>query len=140
MAEAKTQKSAASVPEFLATVPDERRRADAQALCELMTDVTGEQPAMWGSSIVGFGTYHYVYATGREGDWPPVGFSPRKQSLTVYLSEGFDAHADRLARLGPHTTGKGCLYIKKLAEVDTAVLRDLIADGFTQINGKTITS
>jgi hypothetical protein len=140
MAEAKTQKTTASVPEFLAEAPDARRREDAQALCELMIEVTGVQPQMWGASIVGFGSYSYRYATGRTGDWPAVGFSPRKQALTVYLAEGFDAHADRLARLGPHTTGKGCLYLKRLSDVNTDVLRELIGDAFTQVNGKTIQS
>jgi hypothetical protein len=140
MAEAKTQKTAASVPEFLAAVPDERRRGDAEALCELMTEVTGAQPQMWGASIVGFGGYRYVYATGRAGEWPAVGFSPRKQSLTVYLAEGFDAHADLLGRLGPHGLGKGCLYVKRLSDVDTGALRELIGSAFRQVNGKTITS
>ena len=140
MAEAKTQKTSASVPEFLAEVPDARRRADAQALCELMTEVTGEQPAMWGGAIVGFGAYSYIYATGRTGDWPAVAFSPRKQSLTLYLTEGIAAHTDMLARLGPHTTSKACLYVKRLSDVDTDVLRELIADAFTQVNGKTIQS
>ncbi|WP_117212362.1 DUF1801 domain-containing protein [Allorhizocola rhizosphaerae] len=138
MAELKTKRNAASVDEFLATVADERRRADAQAVCALMTEVTGERPTMWGGSIVGFGTYHYKYASGQEGDWPAVAFSPRKQALTIYLSDGFDGRDDLLARLGKHSTGKSCLYLKRLSDVDTGVLRKLVREGFQQLNGKSI--
>ena len=105
-----------------------------------MVEVTGEQPTMWGGSIVGFGTYHYRYASGREGDGPAVGFSPRKQALTIYVSEGFEAYDDLLARLGPHSTGKSCLYIKRLADVDEDVLRSLVEGGYRSRNGTTITS
>jgi Domain of unknown function (DU1801) len=140
MAEPKTTRNDASVAEFLAAVPDARRRGDAEAVCALMTEVTGAPPRMWGGSIVGFGTYHYRYASGREGDWPPVGLSPRKQSLTIYLSAGLDRYADRLARLGPHSTGRSCLYVKQLADVDQTVLRDLVRDAFRQLNGETITT
>src|SRR5687767_3140663 len=130
MAEPKTTRGERSVAEFLAAVADPRRRADAEAACALMTEATGTEPAMWGTSIVGFGTYHYRYATGREGDWPAVGLSPRKQALTIYLSAGFDAYEELLGRLGPHSTGKSCLYVKRLADVDQAVLRELVAAGF----------
>jgi hypothetical protein len=140
MAEMKTTKNSASVADFLASVADPRRRADAEAACALMAEVTGERPTMWGSSIVGFGTYHYRYATGREGDWPAVGLSPRKQALTVYVSAGFDRYEELLGRLGPHSTGKSCLYIKRLADVDQQALRDLIEGGFRQLNGATVTS
>ncbi|GAA0662123.1 hypothetical protein GCM10010193_11690 [Kitasatospora atroaurantiaca] len=140
MAEPKTKPSAASAEEFLAEVTDERRRTDAQALCALMAEATGAPPVMWGGSIVGFGTYHYRYASGREGDWPPVGLAPRKQALTVYLAEGFDRHGELLARLGPVTTGKGCLYIKRLDAVDQAALRELITLAFESLNGRTISS
>lgn len=140
MAEPRTRPTAADVDAFLAAVADERRRTDAQALATLMAEATGAAPVMWGSSIVGFGTYHYRYAGGREGDWPPVGFSPRKQALTVYLAEGFDRHAELLARIGPVTTGKGCLYIKRLDAVDTDALRDLVADGYRRLNGTTLTA
>lgn len=117
----------ASVDDFLAAVPDERRRTDAQRLCALLRDVTGEPPVMWGPSIVGFGRYRYTYANGSTGDWPLAGFSPRKQQLVVYLVGGFEQrHASVLARLGPHKTGKGCLYLKRLDEVDEAVLRELV--------------
>jgi hypothetical protein len=138
MAEPKTTRNEANVADFLAAVPDARRRDDAEAVCALMAEVTEEPPKMWGSSIVGFGTYHYRYASGREGDWPPVGLSPRKQSLTIYLSAGLDRYADQLARLGPHSTGRSCLYVKRLADVDQAVLRDLIRDAFRELDGRTV--
>lgn len=139
MAEPKTTRTTADVGEFLAAVADERRRADAQALCALMAEATGAAPAMWGSAIVGFGTYHYRYASGRQGDWPPVGLAPRKQALTLYVAEGFERHAGLLARLGPVTTGKGCLYIKRLAEVDAEALRELVKAAFDAFDGRTIT-
>lgn len=91
-----------------------------------MQDVTGEAPRMWGNSIVGFGSYRYKYASGKEGDWMLTGFSPRKQNLTLYIMSGFEINADIMSRLGKHTTGKGCLYIKKLKDVDQSVLRELI--------------
>lgn len=140
MAEPKTTRNDASVEEFLAGVADPRRRADAQALCELMEQVTGQPPVMWGSAIVGFGQYRYEYASGRTGDWPAVGFSPRKQALVLYLAEGFDDQADLITRLGPVTTSKACLYVKRLGDVDAAVLRELVSANFTLIHGRTITS
>jgi hypothetical protein len=140
MAEPKTTRGDQSVAEFLSAVADPRRRADAEAACALMTEATGAEPAMWGTSIVGFGAYHYRYASGREGDWPAVGLSPRKQALTIYLSAGFDAYEELLGRLGPHSTGKSCLYVKRLADVDQGVLRELIAAGFRHLDGRTVTS
>ena len=140
MAEAKTTRTGASAAEFLTGVADPKRRADAQAVCDLMAEVTGAQPEMWGGSIVGFGTYHYRYATGREGDWPAVGLSPRKQYLTVYISEGFDSYDELLGRLGPHRTGRSCLYITRLSDVDREVLRELVANSFQRLNGTTITT
>jgi hypothetical protein len=117
----------ASVHDFLAAVPDERRRADGLRLCAMLRDITGEQPVMWGSSIVGFGTYRYTYESGRTGDWPLVGFSPRKQQLVVYLVGGYEErYPSVLARLGPHKTGKGCLYLKRLDDVDESALHELI--------------
>jgi Domain of unknown function (DU1801) len=117
----------ASVEGFLAAVPDEQRREDAHRLCAMMRDITGEPPAMWGASIVGFGAYHYRYASGREGDSPLAGFSPRRQHLVIYLIGGFESrHRAVLARLGPHKTGKGCLYIRRLDAVDRDALRELI--------------
>ena len=117
----------AGVDDFLSAVHDERRRADAKRLCTIMREVTGEPAVMWGPSIVGFGTYRHSYDSGRTGDWPLVGFSPRKQPLVVYLVGGYEArHASVLARFGPHKTGKGCLYLKRLDDVDESALRELI--------------
>ena len=137
MAEAKTTRNDEGVAEFLAGVADPRRRADAQAACALMAEVTGEAATMWGPSIIGFGSYHYRYASGREGDGFAVGLSPRKQALTLYLSAGFDGADELLARLGPHTVGQSCLYLKRLADVDESVLRELVADAFRRLNGTT---
>jgi len=126
MAENKTKPTTISVPAFLDACTDEARRADAKALARLMQKVTGNEPSMWGSSIVGFGSYHYVYESGREGDMPIVGFSPRKAANVLYGTIGFGGAEALLARLGKHTTGKGCLYIKKLADVDVKVLETLV--------------
>ena len=121
------RRTGASVAEFLAQVPDERRRADARRLSALMEDITGEPPVMWGTSIIGFGSYHYRYASGRAGDSALASFSPRSQHLAIYLVGEFtDRHQSALARLGPHKTGKGCLYVKRLDDVDTGALRELI--------------
>jgi hypothetical protein len=137
-----TRPTGAAVEEFLAAVADENRRADAVAVCELMQDVTGEPAAMWGPAIVGFGSYHYRYDSGHEGDAPLVGFSPRKQNLVVYLVGGYEErYPALLEKLGPHKTGKGCLYLKRLAAVDQAVLRELI-DRTTRVHravGRTAT-
>jgi hypothetical protein len=117
----------ASVDEFLAAIPNEQRREDARRLCDLMREITGEPPAMWGTSIVGFGVYHYRYGSGHEGDGPLAGFAPRRQYLVIYLVGEFETrHRSVLARLGPHRTGKGCLYIKRLDAVDHGALRELI--------------
>lgn len=125
MTELKTQKNDASVTEFLNGV-DEKRRADCFALVELMEEVTGAPAQMWGAAIVGFGSYHYKYASGQEGDWMLVGFSPRKQNLTLYIMSGFEEYDGLLAKLGKHSTGKSCLYIKRLSDVDADVLRRLV--------------
>ena len=122
----KTGPTDGDVAAFVAAVPDERRRADARTLVELLGRVTGEPPRMWGGSIVGFGSYHYVYATGREGDAAAAGFSPREASTTVYIPDGFEDHGDLLARLGPHTTSVSCLYLKRLDAVDLSVLEELV--------------
>jgi Domain of unknown function (DU1801) len=117
----------ASVERFLARVPDQQRREDARRLCAMMQEITGEPPAMWGTSIIGFGTYHYRYASGHEGDAALASFSPRSQHLAIYLVGEFGSrHQSALARLGPHKTGKGCLYIKRLDDVDQDALRELI--------------
>lgn len=126
-AEVKTQVNDASVEEFLNSVADEQRRADGFEILKLMQKITKEQPKMWGASIVGFGSYHYKGASGRDGDWFLTGFSPRKQYLTVYISGGFDMYQDLLKKLGKHKTSMGCLYINKLADVDREVLKELIA-------------
>jgi hypothetical protein len=121
------RRTGASVAAFLAAVPDERRRQDARRLCAMMREVTGEPPTMWGTSIIGFGAYHYRYASGREGDAPLAGFSPRRQHLAIYLVGGVgNRYQSVLARLGPHTMGRGCLYVKRLDDVDHAALRELI--------------
>lgn len=117
----------ASVEGFLARVADEERREDTRRLCAMMQEITGDPPAMWGTSIIGFGTHHYRYASGHEGDSPLASFSPRRQHLAIYLVGEFgNRHHSVLARLGPHKTGKGCLYIKRLDEVDHDALRELI--------------
>lgn len=121
------RRTGAPVAEFLAQIPDEQRRADAHRLCALMQEITGEPPAMWGTSIVGFGSHHYRYVSGREGDSPLAGFAPRSQHLVIYLIGEFTSrHRSALARLGPHKTGKGCLYVKRLDDVDTGALHELI--------------
>jgi Domain of unknown function (DU1801) len=122
-----TRPTDTSVAGFLAGVPDERRREDARRLCAIMQEITGEPPAMWGTSIVGFGAYHYRYASGHEGDAPLAGFSPRRQQLVIYLASEFERRYQQvLARLGPHRAGKGCLYLKRLDDVDSDALRELI--------------
>lgn len=126
MAELKTKPNDDSVDAFLATVEDEKRREDCRAVMELMRDVTGEEPKLWGDSIIGFGTYHYVYESGREGDWFLTGVSPRKQNLTLYIMAGFDRYDELMAKLGKHKTGKSCLYVKKLEDMDLDVLRELV--------------
>ena len=126
MAESKTKPTQVSVEDYIAAIPDATKRGDAQTLVGIMQAATGEKPKMWGPSIIGFGTYHYKYETGREGDTPVIGFSPRKPAIVFY---GFRAANDfeaMLEKLGKHTTGKGCVYIKKLADVDQKVLATLI--------------
>jgi hypothetical protein len=132
MSSPKTQPTAASVEKFLGKVAGEETRRDCEKLVEMMRSATGEEPKMWGPSIVGFGTFHYVYASGHEGDWPLVAFSPRKQSLSLYLSCDIQRHADLLAELGAHTCGKGCLYIKRLADVRLPTLKKLIKAGIRE--------
>lgn len=125
-----------AVQEFLAAIEDETRRADAVALCELMQDVTGEPPAMWGPTIVGFGSYHYRYDSGRSGESPLAAFSPRRPNLVVYLVSGYvERYPALLSKLGPHKTGKSCLYLKRLSTVDQAVLRELIERTFRVARG-----
>ena len=126
MAELKTKPTDQSVEAFLNSLSDEKKRQDSFTLLDLMKKVTGAEPKMWGSSIIGFGDYHYTYASGREGDWFLTGFSPRKQNLTVYITAGFNQYESLLKKLGKHTTGKSCLYIKKLEDIDLPTLKTLI--------------
>ena len=128
MAELKTKKNDRDVTGFLHEVADEKRRADAFTVLEMMSEVTAEQPVMWGTSIVGFGNYHYTYASGREGDWFLTGFSPRKQALTLYIISGFGKYDGLMKKLGKYKIGKSCLYINKLEDVDSDVLRELISE------------
>ena len=125
MPEHKTKPTKTSVTAFIASLTDETKRADAKTLVKLMRETTGEKPKMWGPSIIGFGSYHYKYASGREGDMPLAGFSPRKAATVIY-SMKFDGADGLLAKLGKHTTGGGCLYIRKLADVDQKVLAAMI--------------
>ena len=130
MAENKTQKTGASVDAFIAAVEHPRRREDGRVLLKLMREVTGLEPDMWGPSIIGFGDYHYRYESGREGDFFLVGFSPRKQSLSLYLPAGFPEYGALLAAIGKYRKGASCLYVNKLADVDLEALRRLIAASF----------
>lgn len=127
MSELKTKVNDASVEDFLNSVEDEQARKDCFEISKMMEAVTKAKPKMWGASIVGFGSYHYIGKSGREGDWMLTGFSPRKQNLTLYLMHGFDSEKDLLQRLGKHKTSMGCLYIKKLDDVDRKVLKELVA-------------
>ena len=126
MTELKTKRNKGDVEAFLNNVSDERKRQDSFAILELMKKVTGQKPEMWGDSIIGFGSYHYTYASGREGDWFLTGFSPRKQNLTLYIMAGFDGYDQLLRKLGKHSTGKSCLYIKKMDDIDADVLEELV--------------
>jgi hypothetical protein len=123
----KTKVNEASVADFLNSVPDVQKRNDSFVIAGLMEQATHEKPKMWGSSIIGFGSYHYKYDTGREGDMPIVGFSPRKQNIALYLKGGLEQYQRFLEKLGKHSTGKGCLYIRKLSDVDMNVLAQLIS-------------
>jgi len=122
----KTARTGTSVSEFLKGVDDPQKRKDCKAVAKMMREITGQRAAMWGTSIVGFGTYHYVYESGREGDFFLAGFSPRKQNLTLYIMDGFSGYKGLMKKLGKYKTGKSCLYIKRLEDVDEGVLRKLI--------------
>lgn len=126
MAELKTKATEVRVADFIAAVPDETRRADAETVCAMMMRLTGEEPKMWGPSIIGFGSYRYTYDSGHSGEMCRIGYSPRKAELVLYVLTGKPEQAPLLARLGKHKTGKSCLYIKKLADVDLAVVEDLV--------------
>lgn len=124
--ELKTKVNEASVTDFINSIPDEQKRNDCFEILKMMKQITKEEPKMWGTSIVGFGSYHYKGKSGREGDWMLIGFSPRRQNLTLYLMGGFDTHTALLKKLGKFTTSVGCLYIKKLDDVDKKVLKELV--------------
>ena len=126
MTELKTKANAGSVDAFLQSIEDERKRSDSITIVEMMKRLTGDAPRMWGDNVVGFGDTHYKYASGREGDWFKVGFSPRKQNLTLYLTYGFEEDKDLMQKLGKHKIGKACLYINRLADVDMQVLETLV--------------
>ncbi len=127
MAELKTIPTKLSVDKFLEGITDENRRADCFQILKMMENATRSKAKMWGTSIIGFGDYHYVYESGREGDWFITGFSPRKQNLTLYSMGGFHQFEDLLKKLGKYSTGKGCLYINKLGDVDQKILKELVA-------------
>ncbi|MCG6904687.1 MAG: DUF1801 domain-containing protein [Rhodobacter sp.] len=133
MPENKTQAGDADVGAFLDAVEPERRRVDAQRLDQIFRDVTGFNPVMWGDSIIGYGQYHFVYKTGREGDFLATGFSPRKASLSIYIMPGYGDLGALLDRLGKHKTGRSCLYINKLADIDEDVLREIIRTGLRDL-------
>jgi len=126
MEELKTKPNEQSVVEFLNGVSDEKKRKDCFTILELMKEATQAEPLMWGDAIVGFGNYHYRYASGREGDWFLTGFSPRKQNLTLYIMSGFEQYDTLLGKLGKHSTSKSCLYIKRLDDIDLPTLSDLV--------------
>ncbi|BDS13455.1 DUF1801 domain-containing protein [Aureispira anguillae] len=132
----KTTLNNGDVEAFLNSVENEQRRKDAFTILTIFKEITGEEAKMWGTSIVGFGSYHYVYATGREGDWMMTGFSPRKTSLTLYLMNGFEGCEDLLNRLGKYKTGKACLYVNRLEQIDIEVLKELIAASYQYMKEK----
>ncbi len=133
MSENKTKPTRTSATEFLAAIRDDQRRSDCQTLSGIMQSITGEPAVMWGAGIVGFGSYHYRYESGREGDWAVAGFSPRKGDISVYLMAEAPGQAELLSRLGRHKMGKACLYIRKLADVDVEVLAQLVADSVAEV-------
>lgn len=136
MAELKTKLNNASVIDFINSVEDENKREFAFTILEMMKKITKTEPKMWGPSIIGFGTYHYKYASGREGDWMLVGFSPRKQAMTLYIMAGFSRYEELLSKLGKFKTGKSCLYIKKTDDVDLKVLKELVTQSVKFIKNK----
>ena len=136
MAELKTKINDASVENFINSVEDEKKREFAFTILEMMKKVTKAEPKMWGTSIIGFGTYHYKYKSGQEGDWMQVGFSPRKQAMTLYIMSGFSRYEELLSKLGKFKTGKSCLYLKKEEDIDMKVLKELVAQSVKFIKNK----
>jgi len=136
VAENKTKPTAASVADFLDAVPNARRREDAKKVCTMMERLSGYPPVLWGPSIVGFGSYHYKYDSGREGDAGRIGFSPRSTALVLYLVDGYRRKEAQLARLGKHKIGVSCLYINRLSDVDEAVLEEMVRDSLAYMDEK----
>lgn len=136
MAELKTKPTESSVEEFLNTVSDTQKRKDCLAILDLMQNITQAEPKMWGGSIVGFGNYHYKYESGREGDWFLTGFSPRKQNIALYIMAGFDSYDELMQKLGKYKTGKACLYIKKIEDINLYVLKELIQRSVKHLSEK----
>ncbi len=136
MAELKTKPNEGDVAAFLAGVADPAKRRDCETVLEIMREATGSEPKMWGPSIVGFGSYRYTYESGREGDWMLTGFSPRKQNLTLYIMPGFGRYPELMAKLGKHKTGKSCLYLGRLADVDLDVLTELVRESVAYMRRK----
>ena len=136
MAELKTKPNKLSAEKFLNSIKDEQKRKDSFQVLEMMKKITKEEPIMWGTSIVGFGKYHYKYASGREGDWFLTGFSPRKQNLTLYIMSGFKRYNELMKKLGKHKTGSSCLYINKLEDMDFKVLTELISESVKYMKNK----
>ncbi len=136
MARPKTRPTESSVTEFLNGIGDKQKRADCKVIAQMMREATGKRPKMWGASMVGYGSYRYRYASGRDGEWFECGFSPRAQNITVYIMPGFRASEPLLKKLGKHKTGKSCLYIKRLDDVDQTILSRLIADSVDTVRRK----
>lgn len=136
MAEIKTKPTAVSVKDFISAVPDEQKRKDSLVLIDVMSKITKEEPKMWGPSIIGFGSYHYKYESGHEGDMCITGFSPRKAAISVYILMGFNKSPELMKKLGKYKMGKSCLYVKKLTDIDTKVLEELIEESVKYIKNK----
>ena len=122
----KTTQNEDSVDEFLKSIEDPEKQKTSLQILDIIKEISGKEPKMWGDSIIGFGKYHYKYATGREGDWMRIAFSPRKQNFSIYIMDGFDNHSDLMEKLGKYKTGKSCLYIKKLQDIDIKILKELM--------------
>ena len=136
MSSNKTVETGSSVETFINALDNGQKRKDSREMIAIMSEITGAEPRMWGTSLVGFGRYHYKYASGREGDSCITGFSPRKTAFTVYIMPGFDGYAEQMAKLGPHKTGKSCLYLKNLDTVDRGVLEEIIRDSVEVMRGR----
>jgi hypothetical protein len=136
MAEAKTKATKDSVPAFVKKISDAQKRADTQIVIDLMKEATKHEPVMWGSGIIGFGSYRYEYASGRSGDWPIIGLSPRKQNLTLYIMPGFEEYEALLKKLGPHTIGKSCLHIKRLSDIHVPTLKKIVTSSIAKMKAR----